>query len=741
MPDGLSTLGLTDPLVASVRERVSGLADGNPLPASGFSFEGSRVDRAVRLTLRVDIDRADTVKTLKGQVGPEGSTRCGDPKAAADFPTSAFRRAAVAPATLEKVATTLGASPEQVFTTLKDPFEIGVTVGSCHVHLPCGTCGQTGLVDCGRCRGNGVLSCPSCNDGQRACTSCSGGQVQTSERVWNSASQCYVAETRYQRCSSCSGSGRTGTCYTCHGRRRVTCQACGGDGRQECDDCGRTGWLTRSVVARLVGKPVRALSFEDGAPLAFRVAVEALATKDIPVLHGKVKRSLVETAEGTVGMGLECTMPHVALDAEFEPGIVRRFDAVGLRGEIPSMPAFLDPMLASLSNDIDIAAHEKRHADVLRLAKDSRVTCSVLVAVSGREGHGVEALRTAWQGAASDPLLGELLDHVRKAYDGIGASVVRKPWKLLALPVVAFAAAAYPLKAGHLFLPASTPRDAPSALLATGACGLLPLAIVFLLARRRARRAVRALVGSDAVRTPRQGAWAKGTTMLAVIAVAVGAFASGAVSMASLENAAAVALAPTPVVPEAFVEDVPAGQLSRSSLPPLLPSFHVTRTIGSPPVYWLQYLLGQLGFLHAEPDGVLHPATTEALRRFNMTLPSYRKAALSGWDATKNVALALRDQFPLQSLPADRFPVPLLSNLARANLTAADILAMRRAAEQALASPGRVAVWRSADGARGGRLVAIGSRPCPSLQVEVEVRGAVETKGPFANCDWLRTPL
>ena len=503
-----------------------------------------------------------------------------------------------------------------------------------------------------------------------------------------------------------------------------------------CGTCGRTGWLTVANTIRLVGKPVRAASFEAGTPPEFRRGIVALPMTDLPVVHGKVVRSSVEEADGRVCLAIECVIPHVTLEAQFSPDFVQRLDAVGSLAKIASMPTFLDGMLKPAADEIRQAAGDQRLADVLRFAKGTRVTLSVLAAVSGRERVGVVGLQAIWKGAASDAMLEELLEHVRAAYDGIGSVAARGPWKLLALPVIAFAAAAFPLHVAKpvlKVLPVGWPQSLGGELILDAAIGLLPFALAFAAAGWSARHSVRAHVGKDAIRIPDQGWWARGVGIAAMVALVTGAWVS--------RSPADPRLGPSPMrVTPLTAQPVANGAvhislLAASPLPRLKPASLVEQARGSPDVYWLQSHLRQLGFLHAMPDGTVHASTYDALVMFNDTLPSTQKRVKLGRDAVSTAATALHDGFVLQRLPVDRFPVPGLSNLARANLTGMDVEFMKRAAAESLASFGQEVRWRSADGARGGRLVATRMPTgCPLLQVEVEIRGAVEVVGPFPFC-------
>jgi hypothetical protein len=736
MPDGVVTSVTADQLVAVVRAQVTELAQGNPFPKEDFSFDGSRRDRIVGLTMRVEVASKGTSQNLQGQAEPAGSTRSRDATACAEFLAAAFARVARASDTLDRIAGRLKAAPAQAFAETQDGFEIGVVAGRCHFHLACTECGQTGDLDCGRCKGRGRTRCHECSDGKRSCHLCVGGVVHYTDRVWSPASQAYVDQRRSQHCSHCHGSGRAGNCHFCNGLQNVPCNGCGGRGTVGCGTCGRTGWLTVATTIRLVGKPVRASSFEADVPPEFRRGILSLPMTDLPVVHGKVVRSSVEEADGRVCLAIECVIPHVTLQARFSSDFTQRIDAVGLLAKIASMPTFLDGMLKPAASEIRQAAGDRRFADVLRLAKGTRVTSSVLAAVSGRERRGLVGIQAIWKGAASDAMLEGLLEHVTAAYDGIGSAAARKPWKLLALPIVASATAAFPCHVAKPLLnslPVGRPPFLGGELILDAAIGLLPFALTFAAAGWSARHSVRAHVGKNAIRIPDQGWWARGVGIAALVALVTGAWVS--------RSPVDPRLGPSPMrVTPLAAQPVANGPvrmhlLAASPLPRLKPVSLVERARGSPDIYGLQSHLRQLGFLHAVPDGAVHASTYDALAMFNDTLPPTQKRVKLGRDAVSTAAAALHDEFVLQRLPVDRFPVPGLSNLARANLTGMDVEFMKRAATEARASPGQEIRWRSADGARGGRLVATRMpMGCPLLQAEVEIRGAVEVVGPFPFC-------
>ena len=194
MPDGVVTSVTADPLVAVVRAQVTDLAQGNPFPKEEFSFDGSRRDRVVGLTMRVDVIPKETSQNLRGQAEPPGSTRSRDVAACAEFLAVAFARAARASDTLDRVATRLKAAPAQAFAETQDGFEIGVVAGRCHFHLACTECGQTGVLDCGGCNGRGRVKCHLCWDGKRPCSQCNNGTIYYTDResgtgttTWTSA--------------------------------------------------------------------------------------------------------------------------------------------------------------------------------------------------------------------------------------------------------------------------------------------------------------------------------------------------------------------------------------------------------------------------------------------------------------------------------------------------------------------------------------------------------------------------
>jgi hypothetical protein len=103
----------------------------------------------------------------------------------------------------------------------------------------------------------------------------------------------------------------------------------------------------------------------------------------------------------------------------------------------------------------------------------------------------------------------------------------------------------------------------------------------------------------------------------------------------------------------------------------------------------------------------------------------------SGPHASSQGAFAREDrfgQFGTKPLPVD---------------TGLDVEAIKAAAYQAYAEPGVERTWTSRDGLRGGRVLAARlTDACTNIDVEVRVRGSVETTGPTHACisggAWMR---
>ncbi|MFX4299858.1 hypothetical protein [Pseudosulfitobacter pseudonitzschiae] len=103
----------------------------------------------------------------------------------------------------------------------------------------CNGCSGTGEIHCHSCR-NGQINCTAfnCYNGYNKCTGCLGiGTLQVKSPDPQS-SQMFT-----KTCSSCGGSGKGYTCFTCRGSSQVQCNSCHGSTRIVCRPCSGNGYL------------------------------------------------------------------------------------------------------------------------------------------------------------------------------------------------------------------------------------------------------------------------------------------------------------------------------------------------------------------------------------------------------------------------------------------------------------------------------------------------------------------
>ena len=185
----------------------------------------------------------------------------------------------------------------------------------------------------------------------------------------------------------------------------------------------------------------------------------------------------------------------------------------------------------------------------------------------------------------------------------------------------------------------------------------------------------------------------------------------------------------------------PGGALSPSGKPALAPLRPPPESAvsGDPAVWRAQFHLAQLGFFRGAPDGSrASPALTAAREAFARAVPDFseRNVRAQLFDVAEG---AVRGELRIVT-PADATLARSLGNLARANLSRADLDLMRTAVERAARRQGMEQVWRSADGRRGGRVIRAvddGGRTgpgCALFQAEVEIGGAVERSGVREAC-------
>lgn len=767
----------TDSLTTGVIGHIRGLVDGNGAAGADLSVQrAERNDCRIGLELTVSVGGRWERHAEPGRFSPSGSLGFADSDAVMAAVNRDCSAAINDPDTAAAVARMLSSDPIARLTSLEDGYRIRSLPGAYHYCDHCPTCRGHGDVPCDHmfCQ-FGKVRCSACDGtGERICGRCSGsGQVQTQVAVWNNGS--YVHQYGMTTCPDCGGRRRYGHCmaFGCM-NGMVDCPRCGGLMRIGCDPCKRTGWFTYQYSTWLKGKVSRSWVLPRSLPESFTGPLKTMTISSLPGRHADVRATGTRTGPGWAAADYEATVPHVHAEMTCRTADIT-VDAIGKTGHIPAMPHFLDTLLFPVRDIIRQAAPRV----ALEAARTTRVTQAVLDAVgeAGRFDPGTVARR--FDGAVAEWVVHGIHERLVAAYDGIGRSSVKRTW-LLGAPLALAAALAVPFydvpgrvldrvaEAGLIGFWGQTSWN-----LVDGMVSALPFLVLWRLAGRQGRKAAQAVVGGHAVRRPRQGGWP--WAVAAIIATAhlsmIGTrfYADEMVGIPALDEVkrtvaglwdryAPEALtswldtslgAPVPLgdlrlehrpvvkPPPALVDDTLLPPSSRPRLTPRpLPSNAETR--GDANVFRFQAGLEQLGFYTGKPDGEMGPKTKSALDAFLSKVPDM--PAMSRFEG-KGLAFliegALRDDYRLTLGAVDRGPAGPLSNLARAHLKGDDLTRLNAAVKRAASEPGTVQSWRRQDGHMGGR-VAVQVLPrqpgCLRLEVEVEVKGAVEATGPQTLC-------
>ena len=598
-----------------------------------------------------------------------------------------------------------------------------------HHHSGCRRCGTKGTHRCTSllCGGAGTTPC-YCNDGKVSCGSCSYGTVYYTESYYDTNTRATAYASRQRTCSNCGGSGRTGTCWSCGGTSRIQCATCRGDGWVYCSPCGASGWFTVATDAWIVGKPKRSRSFPADAPALFIEGVRLLPVRAIHGEHAETSFKFAEVKGGRVLAVFDCAMAHVSLEARFGNLLTQPFNAFGRKATVVLMPTFLDALLVPVGYDISSAVKAGNMAEALRLGQSTRVTKDILRTVGGHGEASADEMSSRYSNAISPATISDVRAHMAKAYIGVARVSVQRAWLVLGLPVVAAALALPLVDAGRSLLdvfPRFRP-DSPVDRIGVGIAVNLTLAAVAvvavgLLAARRAKRDVRAVVGEDARSRPGQGWWPP-AFMAAALAICLGGSAANG-SLGTLFE-------PPPPRWRALAQD-PTVVLSGA------PHWDVElepspgRIRGAPDVYRTQFLLAQLGFYRGEPDGVAGDATRDATARLMGSVPKAAVDRRPGASAFDLARAAARGEFRLEHMPPDGSPTVVLSNVSRGAMTADDAERMNRATTAAAANLGHEQAWRSADGKRSGVVKAIKPPPgtangCVAIEPNVTFEGMTD---------------
>ena len=728
----MQTTTATDPLVERLAKQVTDLADGNGITRDAIQVTGTRADRPMSLLLEVGFGWVWSSRTLPGALQVEGSRHCDDEAGVAAHLKLRCNALIAEPATAEVVAKLVRAAPYARFADLADEFEVEVGRVHGHHHSGCRRCGTKGTHRCPSllCGGVGTTPC-YCNDGKVSCGSCSYGTVYYTESYYDTNTRATAYVSRQRTCSNCGGSGRTGTCWSCGGTSRIQCATCRGDGWVYCSPCGASGWFTVATDAWVIGKPKRSRSFPADAPASFIEGVRLLPVRAIHGEHAETRLKSAEAKGSRVLAVFDCAMPHVSLAARFGNVLTQPFNAFGKKATVVLMPTFLDDLLAPVGYDISSAVAAGNMAEALRLGQSTRVTKDILRMVGGHGESSADELLSRYSNAISPGTISDVRDHLAKAYIGVARVSVQRAWLVLGLPVVV-AALALPLAEAGRSLLDVFPGIRPDSLVDRIGVGIaanlamtaVAVVTVWLLAARRAKRVVKAVVGEDARSRPGQGWWPP-AFMAAALAVCLGgSAANGSLGILFEPSWRAEARSQTIPLP---------------GRPPWTPDLEPApgRLRGAPEVYRTQFLLAQLGFYRGEPDGVADFATREATAKLMHSVPQDALGHRFGAHDFDIARAAVRGEFRLVSLPADKSPAAYLSNVSRAMLTAEDIDRMNRAASAAAANVGRDQTWRSADGKHGGGVKAV--RPptaqrCVLLELNVAFGERSERGQPEVFC-------
>lgn len=712
-----------DPLVGKVVAAVRRLAEGNTSPGEYLTVTtAGRTDRAVTLLLDVELGWQGDGSTEASREHPTGSTRSGSEAEAHARLRETCERTIADPATLDALASSLRANPVREFRTREDGAKVRAVPEQFHWHERCGRCSGSGQHECNNVRcSRGWITCAVCNgDGKGPCLTCN--RVGS---VWVNIPKHHgdVSLTRVT-CNACRGSGRNVYCRAGCSDGRVLCPTCRGNDYLPCSPCKGEGWFLHRSWAWITGTVRRRWQTGSGEPVAFVEAFRGVPLAEVPSGQGNVVGASVTSGAGSCGIRLDCRVPHV--HAEFACADVSfSVDAIGRDGVIRQVPRFLDRLVAATVRTIIDTNSDPE--TVIATSRTTRVTADVLTAVSGRGAWEASAVARQYSGAVSEDLLEHLHRCISKAYHVLGRGPLRRTW-LAGGALAAMTAAATPFLgspaglltngAGHL-----VGRVSPTALaLVDWGLTLLPVAITATVATAAGRRAVRAVVGKGAVRSPRAGwlPWAATVAVLGAHAISLNALTGSPVGHHATSLAGIFA-------------QQPAGPLSPSSKPALAPRPLPPESAmsGEPAVWRAQFHLAQLGFFSGAPDGSrVSPALGTARDAFARAVPDFsgREVRAQLLDLVEG---AVREELRIVT-PADATLARPLGNLARANLTRADLDLMAAAVGRAARRPGTEEVWRSADGHRGGRVVRAvddGGRTgpgCARFQAEVEIAGAIE---------------
>jgi len=232
-------------------------AIGVSLPPTAFSNKYSAdvpITIPVRLALGCRIN-----STSNAGEKPQGQIVTGSSEA--NIYLAAVAREKVEADALALNVRSVASSTKQVLSSETASVKLATLTEQASTVQACGSC-RGGEVACSKCKGSGEFGCGSCDGrgkvskqcsncgghGKLKCHSCHGsGNVTNHYQVLSSDGTRYNHEMRYERCSSCGGSGFDHyACAPCSGSGKVfeKCSRCSGSGKVSCSTCSGNGSLT-----------------------------------------------------------------------------------------------------------------------------------------------------------------------------------------------------------------------------------------------------------------------------------------------------------------------------------------------------------------------------------------------------------------------------------------------------------------------------------------------------------------
>lgn len=737
-----------DTIIADIDRRLRKVVDGNGLTKKDVSITSSmRKDHRLQLSMEVRLNWRSNVNTyagrpkvtdglyfenesdLKQKLGMVANATCTDVTA------------------LHRVAEEFSGDPSTDVCRHSERFDAWNLPNTYYCVEHCNNCGGNGNVPCSglMCR-SGKVPCNQCINGYHNCHHCHG-------------TKSIYANGQYGTCGYCGGSGRGHICITCHGSMQKTCPTCNGHSYVTCRDCAGKGQFTHCFTATITGLIKWSCTLPETAPDALRSALNTWKIESTALYHatgfGKAERHINDDHARFDWTG---TIPH----AEITFGLRDRsysLMALGLRAEIPRMPAFLDDLLVDALSRMSIADADS----VFPIALESRIGQQVAKQVTSGHDKDLNTIARDYEQAVSISFLDRIHALLDRAYERLGAGTISRFW-MVGLPTVilgAFMLPAYDLGSAILGLAPEWAAAVPPPLTNL----VLPVLILFghlsffFAAALWSRRTVRRAIGFKSKRMPTQGwrpwiaalgaviGFAMGSNLPMVKAIWAGQWSEimATAPAAALPPKAAPALnteatkpsAPAPQPrPKPVKLDLPPSdkpQLTRRPMPEAMRASAPAQRIN----YRLRQIFYHLDGIKAEPHAGIFPGSDSEitlLRTVVQQLPardSREMATFTPAGGPEMVAdlfeAVYADRIRLVSLANDTMAKPL-SNIIRFNIRSGDIDAIDAAIATAMGNGGKPVTWGLTGSRVQGRVIATpqGDR-CATIVLEVEFAREVET--------------